>query len=193
MKTQLLSLIALALLASTTQAATYTALVKLDGSSINFVNKGTGGENGNGSGNEGNDTETPEIPETPTTPEEPKERSLVYSGNFNTYTGETNLWTDGKKDAFSTSTYDIVIKGALKQDNIYYATNNNKECIYIADVCETVSGQNRCGPYTSANLSGTNTILSLLGPQDKSCVTVNSVWGQKVVNNLSVYDGPKPE
>lgn len=205
MNKHILSLLTLAILGTTSTAyADYIFKIPLEKSAISFVTKGSGGENGNGSGGTGGtetggsdsgSTEEPEVPVTPEEPkpEEPKDRSLVFSGNFNTFTGETNLWTDGKKDAFSTSTYDIVIKGALKQDSIYYVTNNNKECAYIADICETVSGQNRCGPYTSVHLSGTNTILSLLGPQDKSCVTVNAIWGQKVVNNLKVYDGPVPE
>ncbi|EMM2241327.1 hypothetical protein E6W26_29145 [Pseudomonas aeruginosa] len=78
MKTQILSLIALALMASATQAATYTALVPLDGASINFVNKGSGGDNGNGSGTGGgtetggsdNGTQEPAVPEIPTDPAE---------------------------------------------------------------------------------------------------------------------------
>lgn len=200
MKKEILSLLTLAIMGTfSTAQAEYIAKFPLEmanggaleNGSIQIVDSSSGSENG---GNDGGSTEpeSPVIPEDPK-PEEPKERSLVFSGNFNTFTGETNLWTDGKKDAFSTSTYDIVIKGALKQDGIYYVTNNTKECAYIADVCETVTGQNRCGPYTSVNLSGTNTILSLLGPQDKSCVTVNAIWGQKVVNNLKVYDGPIPE
>lgn len=191
------------ILSASTSFAGYTVKIPLEvanggslanGSILIGSNNSQNEESGNGT--PPTDTQEPVTPEEPKPeekPEEPKERSVVFSGNFNTFSNETNLWTDGKKDAFSTSYYDIIIKGALKQGSIYYVTNNDKECEYIADVCETISGQNRCGPYTSANLSGTNTILSMLGSQDKSCVTVNSIWGQKVVSNLKVYDGPKPE
>ncbi len=166
--------------------------------SISLVDRSSGSnENGSGTGNGSTEptdpTPTePTEPETPTEPES-KPRSMVFSGNFASYSGESSLWTDGKQAAFATSSYTLVIKGALIQDKTYYFTNNGKECAVIADVCETIAAQNRCGPFTSKNLSGTNTILSLQGMQDRSCVGVNSLWGQPVVNGLQVFDGPKPE
>ncbi|HFQ5875998.1 TPA: hypothetical protein ACJXXT_000262 [Pseudomonas aeruginosa] len=158
------------------------------------VNNG-GNEGGTGTDPEQTDPTEPTEPTDPETPTEPesKPRSLVFSGNFASYSGESSLWTEGKQAAFATSSYTLVIKGALVQDKTYYFTNNGKECAVIADVCETIASQNRCGPFTSKNLSGTNTILSLQGAQDRSCVGVNSLWGQPVVNGLQVFDGPKPE
>lgn len=165
----------------------------LPNGSISIVDRSSGSnEGGNGAGNGSTEPTNPTEPETPTEPES-KPRSLVFSGNFSTFSGESSLWTEGKQAAFATSSYTLVIKGALTQDKIYYFTNNGKECAVIADVCETIASQNRCGPFTSKNLSGTNTILSLQAMQDRSCVGVNSLWGQPVVNGLQVFDGPKPE
>lgn len=170
----------------------------LSNGSISLVDHSSG-SNENGGGTDNGSTEPtdptptePTEPETPTEPE-PKPRSMVFSGNFASFSGESSLWTEGKQAAFATSSYTLVIKGALIQDKTYYFTNNGKECAVIADVCETIASQNRCGPFTSKNLSGTNTILSLQGAQDRSCVGVNSLWGQPVVNGLQVFDGPKPE
>jgi hypothetical protein len=164
----------------------------LSNGSITLVDRSSGGSNEGSGGNGSTEPTNPTDPETPTEPES-KPRSLVFSGNFASYSGESSLWTEGKQAAFATSSYTLVIKGALIQDKTYYFTNNGKECAVIADVCETIASQNRCGPFTSKNLSGTNTILSLQGAQDRSCVGVNSLWGQPVVNGLQVFDGPKPE
>ncbi|MCT0649318.1 hypothetical protein N0614_09440 [Pseudomonas aeruginosa] len=168
----------------------------LPNGSISIADRSNGSnEGGNGGENGSTEPTNPTDPTEPVEPTEPesKPRSLVFSGNFATFSGESSLWTEGKQAAFATSSYTLVIKGALTQNKTYYLTNNGKECAVIADVCETIASQNRCGPFTSKNLSGTNTILSLQGAQDRSCVGVNSLWGQPVVNGLQVFDGPKPE
>lgn len=163
--------------------------------SIVIVDRSSGSNDDNGSGDGSTEPTNPTQPTDPVEPTEPesKPRSMVFSGNFASYSGESSLWTEGKQAAFSTSSYTLVIKGALTQDKTYYFTNSGKECAVIADVCETISAQNRCGPFTSKNLTGTNTILSLKGSQDRSCVGVMNLWGQPVVSGLEVFDGPKPE
>jgi len=182
--------------------ASFTVHIPTEASSGGFLANGSiifqdksGGENGNGS----TPPTEPSVPTEPTTPEEPTEpeeipRSLVFSGDFQTFSGETNLWTTGKKDAFYLTNNTIVLKGALKHDATYYIGNNGNECPYIADVC-TTDASNRCGPFTSKNLSGENTILSKKSLAESNCINinVNHFTNAKSVTGLKIFDGPQKD
>lgn len=200
MKNTITKLLTLSLLASGIAHADYRIHINTEQSnggplptgSISFVDKSSGGGNGNGP------TE-PSVPTEPTTPEEPTEpeakpRSLVFSGSFQTFSGETNLWTSGKKDAFMVTAYTFVLKGALKQGATYYVGNNGNECPFVADVC-TTDELKRCGPYTSQNLTGQNTILYKAALAERNCidVKVNQFTKLQTVSGMQIFDGPKTD
>lgn len=168
---------------------------QLPNGSISFVDKSSGGGNGNGS----TQPTEPTVPTEPNTPEEPtkpetKPRSLVFSGSFQTFSGETNLWTSGKNDAYMVTAYTFVLKGALKDGQTYYVGNNGNECPFVAEVCSTDEFK-RCGPFTSQNLSGQNTILYKSALAERNCidVKVNYFANSQSVSDVKFFDGPKTE
>lgn len=202
MNNKITALFALTLLAFSISNAEYRmyipAEVKLGGSlptgSISFVKPTDGGNNGGGV-----TPVEPEVPTDPTTPEEPsqpetKPRSLVFSGDFQTVAGESNLWTTGMKDVYEISSYMLVLKGAYQNGKTYYIGNNGSECPFIAEVC-TTNDQKMCGPYNSNNFSGQNTIFYKDSRAARTCIdaTTNFFTSTKSVKGLQVFDGPETE
>lgn len=206
MKNTLLSTLAIAILSSITPIAFADYQVKipleangggsLPNHSISIKDPSTSPGNGNGSTEptEPLDPTEPVEPTEPNEPTEPKPRSLVFSGDFKTFSGETNLWTNGKNDALIVTAYTLVLKGALEHGKTYYLGNNGNECPFVADVC-TTNELKRCGPYTSQNLSGQNTILYKSALAERNCidVKVNHFTNLQSVSGLKIFDGPKTD
>lgn len=182
-----LSLLTIALFASTVQAA-YVINVPMEqnrgghlqNNSIAFV-----GANGGGS-------TAPETPDPiPEEPEAKPERKLVASLNFSTVSGETNLFTADKQNGYVVQTSTFALKGALKHGQHYYVTNNGNECEYYADVCT----MNQNCFYSKDSLNGQYTILSISPSKAKACLNVEtSHWmGTTSLSNVTIYDNPKTE
>jgi len=182
-----LSLLTIALFASIPVQAAYVIKIPMEQnlggslptSSIAFVNA-----NANGG------VSTPPITPDPK-PEAKPERKLITTLNFNTVSGETNLFTSDKQTGFVLQTYTFVIKGALKHGQHYYVTNNGNECEYNADVCTI----NQNCFYSKDSLNGQYTILSISPSKAKACLNVeNSHWtGTTSLSNVTIYDNPKTE